>query len=430
MKTGVIVPASTEMFDNPILNLDALCRQVFIPFFLEANRIRCTEKTFHALFCHHLATAGVPLRSVAREARHDGSPVDVLMYGKSARGAFSEHPDKVITAFEFKGGAYGNRNALTDTINSDGFCADMDKLAAFKVRQVPAWFICIDQADLGVALGQDLRRRTARQCVERGLGFAYFCQGENSILLAPPGGSITEQELTSLASGSGLGRPLDLSAVVTGPFVGMADEAMGSEDDYVFRLYHALRLAGCTSQQLALETYFSFAKRGCSRMQLRPDLCVFDTSVNGHFNLYRGGQYHASNDSLKLQSLRALVEVKGSVGTSKISELQFSRLLRADLEKLANWKVMLNAAFADLGVTREVAPTLMLVALDIRTTPLSAAMLADLHGLAAHNDVAFAHRHISKSSHAGSLRKKSTGTASQLRRLGRASDTATDQFST
>lgn len=49
--------------------------------FAEADLIRSTEKTYHALFCHQLALAGVPLTSIAREAWHDRAPVDVVVYG-------------------------------------------------------------------------------------------------------------------------------------------------------------------------------------------------------------------------------------------------------------------------------------------------------------------------------------------------------------
>lgn len=405
---------------------DVFYRRLLSLFFFEANLIRCTEKTFHALFCHHLVTAGVPLRSVAREARHDSAPVDVLVYGEAAGGAFSDHPDKVLAAFEFKGGAYGNRNALSDTIDFDGFCTDMDKLALFRARQVAAWFICIDQADLGVALGPDLRRATARQCAARGLGFAYFCQGERTFLLAPPGRALTEQELPETKSTFSSGRDglIDLRTLVTGPSVAMVDEVIGSEDDYVFRLYHALRLAGYTSQQISLETYFSFANRGRSRMQLRPDLCLFDSSLNGHFNMYRGGRYNASNDAPKLHSLRALVEVKGSVSTSKNSELQFSRLLHSDLEKLADWKAMLNTASADLGICRTATPTFVLIAIDPRPTSLSDAMRADLDSQAVQYGVDFVYRHVSKLGRVESQRKEVARTVSPIKSLSRASDIA------
>jgi hypothetical protein len=191
----------------------------------------------------------------------------------------------------------------------------------------------------------------------------------------------------------------------------MADNISGSEDDYVFRLYHALRQAGCGVQQLSLETYFGFARRGVSRMQLRPDLCLFEASIGGHFNLYRGGRKVVSNDALKLHALRTLIEVKGSVGSAKHPEAMFVLSLERDLDKLANWKAMLMAASADLGVYRSISADFMLIVMDPRPLALSAAALDDLNARATRHGVDFLYRHLSRPCRIEPYRQKLTPSA-------------------
>jgi len=249
----------------------------------------------------------------------------------------------------------------------------------------------------------ELRRKAAGLCISRGIGFAYFCQGEETFLIVEPGGVLKEERLptcVSLATKAGSSRPSDLasrsslSEVVSGAAGRMADEILGSEDDYAFRLYHALRLTGYTADQLSLETYFGFANTGGSRMQDRPDLCVFDASVCGNFNLYRQGKRSASNDALKVHALRALVEVKGSVSTARNGQSSFVRSLEADIQKLANWKVTLDAAASNLGICRAGPPDFVLAVFDPDASALSEDVVARLEEQAERVGVDFVYRHL------------------------------------
>lgn len=368
-------------------------------FFAEASSIRSTEKTYHALFCHHLACAGVPVQSIAREARFDGAPVDVLVYTLSAEGCFEANPSALLAAFEFKGGAYGFRNALQETIQPDGFCSDMKKLQLLQARGVSAWFVCIDQAHLGIALNETLRLKVAAQCSARSLGFAYFCQGQSTFLFARPGKNLVTYPVREIVPVATEARPswFKSKGVVIQHAGAFAAEVEGSEDDYVFRIYHALRLAGFSAQRLSLETYFSFARTGKTRMRLRPDLCVFESSVGGNFNLYRGGSRESSNDALKLHALTALIEVKGSLGTSRKSNLDFAILLEDDLDKLAHWKAVIQEATKAHGICRSTEPEYLLLVFDPRPSELSKAQLADLEARAARHGVEFSYRHLPRS---------------------------------
>jgi hypothetical protein len=365
-----------------------LIRKAFGAFFAEANLVRGHEKTFHALFGHHLVLTGVPFASVLREARYDGAPVDIVIRSDLVVRSTESLP-RIHAAFEFKGGAYGVRNALAETITPDGYCSDMEKLGWFLDRSIPAWFVCIDIAELGVCFGADMRSKVAAQCAARGIGFAYFCQGETHYLLAEPGGELGEHAIRdrSVLSPTQCELPA-LDGLLRSRMQMLLTPGIETEDDFALRAYHAIRSGGYSATQVSLETYFSFARKQ-SQMPLRPDLCVFDASINGRFNLYRHGRTDDCNDARKLKALEALIEVKSLSGASMTSSRRFAQLLLADLEKLGQWRSLINDACMTLGVSRANEPALLLMVFTTAAAQLPAAVLCELSEMASRLGVRF-----------------------------------------
>lgn len=153
-------------------NLESKMENILGPFFSESNQFCGTEKSLHALYCHHLLVNGVNPRLISREYPLGKLRIDIVLHGDKSAS------DKPRVALEFKGGAYGNRNALADTIDWEGHCPDLEKLFPLADAGVECWFVCVDMRELGVALNEAARAAVGRQASARGIRFAYYCQGD------------------------------------------------------------------------------------------------------------------------------------------------------------------------------------------------------------------------------------------------------------
>lgn len=348
-------------------------------FYSEAAAIVATEKTLHAIFYRLLTMRGIAPEVIGREF---GSPrpFDVTLFANQT----CRQPIAVI---EFKGGAYGSGNSLSDEIEADGFCEDMEKLEPFAHAGVSVWFICVDHAELGTSIAPERRLTIADQCRRRGINFAYHCTEESNAIVvagaAPPMSVPVE-----VARTNGTRLPADALFSRNGDVMqGFAQQALsiaGSEDDYCGLLYTALRAAGCGLRQISLETYFCFARRGtkAERMQDRPDLCVFDPGVRGRFNLYQGGKRRQPLDAHKLYELRALAELKGGRSLARKSDAQLMRVYLADVAKLGEWRRRVTLARHELGLAIDLPTRYVFVAVDIRPRCLAADACASLYASA------------------------------------------------
>lgn len=359
---------------------------IFARFFSDMQHVCGHEKTFHAAFCHQLLLAKCPKNGFAREYRLGKSPVDVVLFASQSNGSWSvsEHP---MTAIEFKGGAYGTRNALQDTIDVNGHCADLDKLMPYQKLGIECWFVCIDVLELGISLSESARRRVSDQCAERGIRFAYYAQGESHFLISD-GKGLQRYSLTATAGSSPAPDMHWRQSMDHLPALVRRHSA--SEDTYAGMAYHALRLSGFGPSELSLETYFNCAA-GNTRMQNRPDLCVFDKEINGRFNLYRQGNPKYSNDGVKLKHLRALIEVKGSSATEKMTDARFAKSIAQDIEKLGNWRSRFEAT-GYLSPNRP-QPDYVMLAIDNRSTTMRDIERSALVDLARHQNVHFHYLH-------------------------------------
>lgn len=359
---------------------------IFGNFFRDTAGVCGHENTFHANFMHHLLVSGLPAKCVAREYKSGAQRVDIALFADRSENRWHAQED-LRSAIEFKGGAYNTRNALRDTIDADGYCDDIGKLVPLRQRGIECWFVCIDVIELGISLSLGARGRVARQCASHGIHFAYYAQGESSFLISRDG-KIQHHQLPSATTASALmphaarwGDCLpQLSQLLRQPLV--------SEDTYTGMVYHALQCTGFTASQLSLETYFSCAK-GTGRMQLRPDLCVFNSQVNGRFNLYQRGDVSRSNDGIKIGNLQTLIEVKGSSATERLSDNAFAKLIDADIKKLVNWRKRIQESGYLPGMPGARQPEYVMIAVDNRQKAMDATALGLLQQLSVQNSIHF-----------------------------------------
>ena len=160
--------------------------------------------------------------------------------------------------------------------------------------------------------------------------------------------------------------------------------------DIVGALYSALVNKGCSARQLSLETYFGFAPG--SRMQQRPDLCIYEPTIDGRFNLYPYGNRNMSNNAVKLSNIRAFIEVKGSKALASKSDNALIKNYISDLEKISQWKV----AMGDSARTHDVRFNCdyLFIAIDHRQKSLPVDALNVLHESARESEVIAHYLHI------------------------------------
>lgn len=359
-------------------------KNILADFFADASNICGHEKTFHANLCHHLLCSGLDPRSMAREYRIDGTPIDVVLFAEKTTKGWSAF-DRPRIAIEFKGGAYGSRNALRDTIDINGYCKDLDKLASYNRQGIECWFVCVDIAELGISLSRQKRQLLAKRCESLGINFAYCAQNQAEFIFCKDG----KMELCEIEKNLVRKASHDLSwQTALSRLKTLMQGHASSEDTYTSLLYHALRKEGFNATELSLETYFSCGKAG-SRMHNRPDLCVFAPQVEGHFNLYRNGNAKFSNDGRKIGNLRAIIEIKESYATTKYTDKKFHKEIASDIEKLCDWRARFHkSGHLSLASPRK-WPDFMMVVLDKRAKMMGDATLDSLQKLTSINNISF-----------------------------------------
>lgn len=318
-----------------------IANELLATVFSDSSAFCGKEDVLHAQLYHQMLGAGYAHTKMAREQALSNNRVDLVLFGDDMAGAFTGTTKKPLVAIEVKGGAYGNRNALKDTINASGYCADMAKLKPEAARGIEAWFICVDMPELGRAVSPAKVALVSEQCAAHGLAFAYYCQGESTFQVSRP-----KQKLAAIpiakASNKSSRTAIDFLLAPNDPKLAALSRKClavnGHEANNTALLYDCLRGAGFGVAQLSLETYFSFAAQPGSRMQERPDLVVFDADFDGRFNLYKGGNARMSNDQHKLAHIQTIFEVKGGSSMNKKSDNAVMKDYLADIEKLKHWR--------------------------------------------------------------------------------------------
>lgn len=345
---------------------------IFTAFFSDVSAVCGHEATLHANFMHHLLADGAPYTALMREHRMGGRRIDLVLSAVRHDGTWTACASPT-TAFEFKGGAYGTRNALRDVIDADGYCPDLDRLVALRDEGLECWFVCSDMAELGISLSPGVQLQVATQCARRGIHFAYHAQGNDRCLIARAGRPLQRPKLQATAPAVAPHARWQDSLPL---LAGMLSHSGFTEDTAAGVVYHALQRSGFNARQVSLETYFKCA-RARGRMQQRPDICVFGDRVGGRFNLYRAGDPARPNDGIKIGDLRALIEIKGSDRTARSGERSFASQVSKDIDRLGLWRARFEAS-GYLPALEAARPDYVMIAIDNRKVPLPSGLLQDL----------------------------------------------------
>lgn len=363
-------------------NLDLI--PIFQDFFADMRNVCGTEKTFHAGFYHQLMRSGLNPSQISREFRTANCTVDFVLYDENCR--------RITDLFEFKGGAYGTRSSLHDTVSPDYPIRDLEKLVAAKPTGARSWFVCIETPELGIALHGDAAIRVSERATKRGIGFIYCNPESGHFLYRSPGRELEQIDLGDLGSVPRFqSAPPSLGAesCVMTDFAAKAAHTVGAEDNFANLLYSTIRGQGAKSQQVALETYFNLAAVKQSRMQLRPDLTLFKEDVDGRFNLYRNGNPTATNDPVKLKNLRAIVEIKGSASLERQGPAQVVKAYRRDIEKLGTWRTLIDKGCQEFRISLREKPEYLLIGIDNRKSSLDQKVVSALRTEAKRSKVTF-----------------------------------------
>lgn len=308
------------------------------------------------------------------DRRTGSGGIDVVV--RSARNS------ALLMAFEIKGGAYGDRNALTGTFDQDGYCTDFDRLLKLRSSKTECWMVAIDALELGRGISYKQKNRAMEHSKERGIGFVYYALGEDAATILDLKGN-HHQLSVSKTQGGGIPysevRPLIIEQDLLFNGLQTYSRIYEKEADIVGDLYSLLCRVGFSPFQMSLETYFGFAPR--SRMHQRPDLCLYEAPIHGRFNLYPKGNRALSNDKAKLENLRSMVEIKGSLTLNKSRDKTLMEKYIRDIDKLQNWQNHIKSAQAHYQIVDQ-AVDYIFIGVDHRKTKLSTDAEEELYGRA------------------------------------------------
>jgi hypothetical protein len=364
---------------------DVAIIEVLTRFFGAANGIVGHEANYQILLAMKLEDA-FPGR-VRRELR-------TLSTGRGGIDvAVLDSNDRLWAVFEVKGGAYNTRSALRDEFRT-GIPKDTAALAQVQIPSSRRWIVAVDAVgEFGRSLSQSRQQRINDDANAQGVSFAYHGQGDETCTIAVAGGRLQYPGvLGSVRSGSRLdaGRPFSLAAL--SPVLAEQRGSLDREADVVSAVYGHLLSQGYSAQQVATEAYFGFApKQG--RMHERPDLCLFNPAVQGHFNLYRQGDTSRTYDALKFANLRTVVEVKGGAVLAKARDPSLMKSYGKDIDKLATWRRLVERQ--PFPRDPQLPPVeFVFVGADLRERPLDPTLADRLSRQATRQGVRFIYVHL------------------------------------
>lgn len=353
--------------------MDSKLAAAFQEFFASTTNIVGHEFNYQALLTHFLKKYFpdfLVVREYSQKELFSGS-IDVAVLIPS-----SMSPRYV---FEIKGGAYASRNALRDTFSKGGYCKDYDKLEAVSSNCCESWMVAIDALELGRGIGPQKLNQVVYECENRELGLAYYgsgdrfgtvvARGEMKETISLIGSYCSDDSISTNSVLNKLHSDVINKDVLLGKFV-------GKEADIVGHIYSKLLDMRLSPKQVALDAYFGFAPRNGQALQ-RPDISIFESDVDGHFNLYPNGDTTRSYDSLKLKTLRCLIEIKGGGALNGYLK---------DLQKLNEWRQRVSDSALGKSIDLQHI-NYIFVAVDQRRKGLSTSQQEDLYHNADRNSV-------------------------------------------
>lgn len=313
-----------------MVDQDAAITEVLARFFGSADGIVGHEANYQLLLAKELeAVFPGKVRRELRTASTGRGGIDV---------AVLDRDDRPWAVFEVKGGAYNTRSSLRDEFR-EGIPKDIATLARVQVPPSRRWIIAVDAVgEFGRSLSESRQRSINDDANAQGVSFAYHGQGDRTCTIAVAGCRPQYMRvLGTIGSGGRLDASILFSPAMLNSVLAENRGSLDWEADVVSVIYRELVSQGYASHQVAAEAYFGFApKRG--RMHERPDLCVFNPQVQGHFNLYTGGNTSKTYDALKLANLRIMVEVKGGAVLARKRDASLVEAYGEDIDKLATWQ--------------------------------------------------------------------------------------------
>ena len=324
-----------------------LSKNILANTFGDTDRFCGAEHVIHAILYHHLINSGLSSTQVAREQPVSSTRIDLVIFNDEIQGRFYNTDCLPQAAIEIKGGAYGDRNALSDEIcfgfkEHWGYCNDMEKLEKEAKKGIESWFICVDMPELGRAVDPSSISSIESQCRKRGVSFAYFCQGEDFFFYSPVGASGHEVKIEKSdrpSCNTQVNNIINVNSPLFNDTCRQLLRIKGSEANTVAAIYQLLRVSGFSASQLSLETYFCFAKSG-KGMHDRPDMTLFDGNFDGMFNLYRKGNREWPNDAKKMAHIDTIFEIKGSASMEAIGDKARLQLFLKDILKIKRWQLL------------------------------------------------------------------------------------------
>tara|TARA_R110001599_G_scaffold82854_2_gene222823 strand:- start:7093 stop:8205 length:1113 start_codon:yes stop_codon:yes gene_type:complete len=352
-------------------------------FYENASGFCGGEHVLHAIFYSLCLKRGLNHQQIAREYNVDKTLIDIAIFNDDCDGDFTNPNNIPHTLIEFKGGAYGTRNALKDTIDKNGYCSDYVKLSNPRFNESAKWLVAVDMPELKVSITDSQLINCALQAERNNFIFSYYCQHKPDYYVSEKG-TIHKKKL-SIKPPTPKARTSDILDILNGNVTlkKQTQNINGHEANNAALLYSCLRDSHYAIPEVSLETYFNLANFNGKRMQSRPDLVIFNNSFDGCFNLYKNGDKSLPNDAHKLSALEAIIEIKGSAGLNNATDNKLKKLYEADIAKLIMWRnALLNNGASGLLKT-------IFWAVDNRKSPININILDEIKKLAMMNDIEF-----------------------------------------
>lgn len=343
-----------------------------VRFFSACDGIVGTEANYQVLLAAELEKefpGEVRREYKIASAGHGGIDVVVVLPDGSPRAIF-----------EIKGGAYSSRNALQDVFGPGGYCSDMGKLQKVAIDHRNRWLVAVDAIELGRSLSYKRRVLAEEEAGNHRVCFAYFAHGDESCILATPDQRVRYVAIDDEAINDDTDVRVNMQDWLFNEVLGndlmRMRGSLHNEADIVGAMYRSLLENGYSPRQLATETYFGFAP---GDMHQRPDLCVFNPQIDGHFNLHPEGDTTRTReyDRLKVSTLLTMIEVKGGKALKRRRDATLLKTYSGDIEKLSRWRSIVEQAGRGYGLDASTID-FVFIGVDTRPTPISQELITEL----------------------------------------------------
>lgn len=356
------------------VDMHAAIREVINKSIEEARMVSGSEGLYQCIIYSH-AMEHPDIDHVEREYKIK------LSDGKSGNVDFVLDVGDEKYAIELKAGANSHRNSLDKAKEIDkkygakrtgGILKDLDKLSSFMQLDENGAHksiqVCLEVAYMPRGFDEDDILSYSKLANDKSISFVYGTEGYSGKATW-----IVEGEKHIMpfdGADTNLDRGLKNFDIGEYDWKSYFEEINHTEPKHEAfaqgNFYHQLRAMGLSEKQCASEVYFHFAKIPNKKpaSYWKPDIAVFDESFYGRFNLGNSNQKR-NNDFEKLNSLLAIIEIKGSEDFRRRNTEEKIGLIDADLDKLyQKLRPAINSKSRSEGIVREVDVKLVMAVAD------------------------------------------------------------------